>query len=89
LSESTRQIARRAGTIESGSKVALSTNALLIANLSANANNSIHLLLLIRDRARHIESRLENECIHVSALAKTVLEPTIVSVLNEILGLAL
>jgi hypothetical protein len=83
LSESTKQIARRAGTIESGSKVALSTSALLIAILSANANNSIHLLLLIRDRARRIGSRLENEYIHVSAPAKTATETTIAVGLNE------
>ena len=84
LSESTKQIARRAVTIESGSKVALSTSALLIEILSANANNSIHRQLLRRDRAHRIESKLENEYIQVSALAKMVLEPTIAVGLNEI-----
>jgi hypothetical protein len=61
LSESTRQIALRAGTIESGSKVAFRTSALLIANLSTSLNNS-----------RHLEFQSDGYCHHIVFAYETV-----------------
>ena len=76
LSESTKQIALRAGTIESGSNVAFRTSALLIVNLSTNLNNSKHLELESDDYRRHIEFAFESGYKTHSALAKMAIVAT-------------
>jgi hypothetical protein len=76
LSESTKQIALRAGTIESGSNVAFRTSALLIVNLSTNLNSSKHLELQSDDCRRHIEFAYESVYMTGSALVKMAIAAT-------------
>jgi hypothetical protein len=76
LSESTRQIALRAGTIESGSKVAFRTSALLIANLATSLSNSKHLELQLDDCCHHIVFAYETLYMTGSVSAKMAIAAT-------------
>jgi hypothetical protein len=89
LSESTKQIARRAGTIDSGSKVALRTNALLIGRLSANSNSSTRQQLQQHDPDHRIGSEHETECNHALEAEEMVILPTIAAESDEMLALGL
>jgi hypothetical protein len=83
LSDSTKQIALRAGTIESGSKVAFSTSALLIADLSPSLSNSKHLELQSDGCCRHIEFASEISYKTGSVSAKRVTAATNFAGLGE------